>query len=225
MTLYLYKSLFQNVEYTKVVKNNREEIVIYNFNKSERIKQICEKIDFNSYRNYLTSSGIDCWNERTKKFYDQEKFLYTSLINDTNSIEPIYPYCCCLPLFCLKNYENLDENLNNLEFVDDINLPDKCVIQFWNEESSTSNIENLGNSNINKISDLIDTSSNVINYNYVKFISAELNQIPGYILFIIAQIHSTGEEYIHTFFKLITKIEIMVSNSNKDKLVLLNLYH
>ena len=211
LTLYLYKSLFQNVEYTKVVKNNREEIVIYNFNKSERIKQICEKIDFNSYRNYLSSSGIDCWNERTKKFYDQEKFLYTSLINDTNSIEPIYPYCYCLPLFCLKNYENLDENLNNLEFVDDINLPDKCVIQFWNEESSTSNIENLGNSNINKISDLIDTSSNVINYNYVKFISAELNQIPGYILFVIAQIHSTGEEYIHTFFKLITKIEIMVS--------------
>ena len=61
MSLYLYKSLFQNVEYTKI-KKNKEDIYLYNFKKFEKIKQICEKIDFNSYQNYLSESGIDCFN-------------------------------------------------------------------------------------------------------------------------------------------------------------------
>ena len=68
-TLYLYKGLFQNVEYTKVRKN-RDEIFLYNF-KGDKIKQICEKIDFNSYKNYLSDSGIDCFDERTKRYYNK----------------------------------------------------------------------------------------------------------------------------------------------------------
>ena len=113
-----------------------------------------------------------------------------------------------MTLYFLKNYKNLDKDLNNMEIADEINLPNKCQNKFFKKENSILNTKNPGN---NKINNLIDISSDSIDYNYVKFISAELNQIPGYILFIIAQIHSTGEEYIHTFFKLITKIEIMVS--------------
>ena len=48
------------------------------------------------------------------------------------------------------------------------------------------------------------------NYDYIKFISLELNQLPGYFLFIISQIKSSGEVFIHTYYKLITKIEIIM---------------
>ena len=106
--------------------SKKDKIFLYNFKHKNKIKQICEKIDFDSYRNYLYDAGIDCWDERTKKYFNKEKFLYTTMINGTNKIEPIYPDCTCLPLFCLKNYENLDENLNNLEIADEINLPNKC---------------------------------------------------------------------------------------------------
>ena len=129
VTLYLYKRLFQNVKYTKI-KNNRDKIFLYYFKHKDKIKQICEKIDFDSYRNYLSDTGIDCWNEKTKKYFNKEKFLYISLINGTNTIEPIYPDCTCLPLYCLKNYENLDKDLNNLEFADEIYLPNKCQNKF-----------------------------------------------------------------------------------------------
>ena len=204
-TLYLYKSLFQNIEYTKVIKN-RDEIFLYNF-KGDKIKQICEKIDFDSYKNYLSDSGIDCFDERTKRYYNKEKYIYLSLENDTNVIYPNYPYCGCLPLFCFKNYENLDENLDNLEFVDEINLPNKCQNKFLNYISSTRNSENSKN---NKNNNLLNISSNEIDYAYVKFISFELDQLPGYFLFIIAQIRSTGEVYIHTYYKKLTEIEIII---------------
>ena len=35
--------------------------------------------------------------------------------NDSDTIDPIYPYCSCLPLYCLKNYEELDEDLEDFE--------------------------------------------------------------------------------------------------------------
>ena len=153
----------------------------------------------------MTDTGIDCWNEKTKKYFNKEKFLYTSLINGTNTIEPIYPDCTCLPLYCLKNYENLDKDLNNLEFTDEINLPNKCQNQFFKKKNS--NTKYPGN---NIINNLIDISSNVISYNYTKFMSMESDQFPGYFFFVISQIQSSGEVYIHTYYKLITKIEIII---------------
>ena len=126
--------------------------------------------------------------------------------NDSNIIDPIYPYCSCLPLYCLKNYEDLDENLDNLEFVDEINLPNKCQNKFMNYESLNSYLEEDGN-NIMKF---INSSLNPIKYDYIKFNYFELNQLPGYFLFIISEIKTTGEIYIHTYYKLITKIELII---------------
>ena len=206
ITLYLYKSLFQNVEYIKVQKN-REEIYLYNFKKGDKVKKICEKINFESYRDYLNDSGIDCWNSKNKLYYNKEKFLYMTINNDSNSLEPKYPYCSCLPLYCLKNYEYLDEDLDNLEIADDINLPNKCQNKFFNYESSIINDEYPVN---DIIIDFIDFSSNVMNYDYVKFIYSPLNQLQGYFLFIISEIKTTGEVFIHTYYKLITRIEIII---------------
>ena len=66
-----------------------------------------------------------------------------------------------MPLYCIKNYENLDENLDNLEFVNNINLPNKCQNKFFQKESSTSNGEH---SWTDKFNDLIDISSNMIDF-------------------------------------------------------------
>ena len=123
--------------------------------------------------------------------------------NDSYSIDPIYPYCNCLPLYCLKNYKDLDENLNNLEFSNEINLPNKCQNKFINYKSP---ISNSSNENFIKL----NISSDITNYDYIKILYLELNQFPGYFLFIISQIETTGEIYIHTYYKLITKIEIII---------------
>ena len=40
--------------------------------------------------------------------------------------------------------------------------------------------------------------------------SMESDQFPGYFFFVISQIQSSGEVYIHTYYKLITKIEIII---------------
>ena len=206
LTLYLYKSLFQNVEYTKVQKT-REEIFLYNFKDEKKIKQICEKIDFDSYRSYLENANVDCWDKRNQIHYNSEKFMYVTMDNDSNTIDPIYPYCSCLPLYCLKNYEDLSEDLDNLEFANEINLPNKCQNKFMNYESSILHSQNTDN---NKFLEFIHTSLDQINYDYIKILFLNLNQLPGFFFFVISQIQATGEAYIHSYYKLITKIEISI---------------
>ena len=205
-SLYLYKTLFQNIKYKKIEKN-REETFLYHFKKGDKVSNICKKINFNSYREYLKNTGIDCWDKRNKLYYSINNFLYITMSNDSNTIEPIYPYCSCLPLYCLKNYIDLDEDLDNLELSDKINLPNKCQNKFTSYETESPNQGYEGN---NKILKLIDASLDSINYDYVKFIVFELNQLPGYIFLIISQIKTSGEAYIHNYYKLITKIEIII---------------
>ena len=204
-TLYLYKSLFQNVRYSKVIKD-REEIFLYHF-KGEKVENICKKINFNTYRDYLQNTGIDCWDKRNLLFYDAKNFLYVSMSNDSKTIDPIYPYCGCIPLYCLKNYEDLDEELEDMEFSDKINLPNKCQNKFTSYETTKSNSHYSGS---NKILKLIDSSVSSINYDYVKFTFLELAQMPGYFFFMISQIRTTGESYIHSYYNLVTKIEITI---------------
>ena len=206
VSLYLYKSLFQNIKYTTIQKN-REEIFLYNFKDEIKVREICERINFDSYRTYLKNSGIDCWQTRNRIFYDEEKFLYVTMDNDSNTIDPIYPYCSCVPLYCLKNYDDLDMDLDNLEFSDEINLPNKCQNKFINYDSSPKDNEFKGR---NKLAKLIDSKLEPINYDYIKFIVSDLIQLPGYFFLIISQIKTSGEAYIHTYYKLTTKIEIII---------------
>ena len=208
--LYLYKSLFQKVKYTKLQKT-REEILLYHFKDEEKVKQICEKIDFDSYRSYLENVNIDCWETRNRIYYNTEKFMYVTMDNDSNTIDPVYPYCGCLPLYCLKNFEDLDKDLNNLELADEINLPNKCQNKFMNYESSLSETDTENEyTGDNKILELIDNSLDPINFDYIKILPLNLNQLPGYFFLVISQIKTIGEVYIHSYYKLITKIEIIV---------------
>ena len=203
--LYLYKSLFQNVRYSKVIKD-RDEIFLYHF-RNDKVENICKKINFNSYRDYLKNTGIDCWDIRNQIYYDPKNYIHIAMYNDSNTIDPIYPYCSCLPLYCLKNYEELDEDLEEFEFSDKINLPNKCQNKFTSYETHMSNQHYNGN---NKILQYIDSSVTSIDYDYVKFIVLDLNQMPGFFFLMISKIQTTGESYIHSYYKLLTKIEIIV---------------
>ena len=206
VTLYLYKSLFQNVKYTKIEKN-REEIFLYNFKDEKKVKQICEKINFNSYRSYLENADVDCWEKRNQILYNADKYMYVAMDNDSNTIDPRYPYCSCLPLYCLKNYEDLSDDLDNLEFTDEINLPNKCQNKFMNYRTSSTDTQNTGN---NKILKLLDASLDPTTFDYIKILYLNVNQLPGYFFLVISQIRTTGEVYIHSYYKLITKVEIIV---------------
>ena len=104
------------------------------------------------------------------------------MINDSDTIDPIYPYCSCLPLYCLKNYENLDSNLDNLEFASENNLPNKCKNKFENYKNIRTESNDKSNFDFKKF---LDSSLKPINYDYIKFISLELNQLPGYFFLII----------------------------------------
>ena len=155
----------------------------------------------------MENANVDCWDKRNQIHYNSEKFMYVTMDNDSNTIDPIYPYCSCLPLYCLKNYEDLSEDLDNLEFADEINLPNKCQNKFMNYESSILHSQNTDN---NKFLELIHTSLDQINYDYIKILFLNLNQLPGFFFFVISQIQATGEAYIHSYYKLITKIEISI---------------
>ena len=205
VTLYLYKNLFQNIEYSKINKN-REEIFLYHFNEDEKVKQICSKIDFPSFRTYLKRSGIDCFDKRNKLYYNEINFRYVTMVNDSKTVAPIYPYCSCLPLYCLKNFEDLDKDLHNFEIADSINLPNKCQNKFLNYETSNKSSE-IGITN--KIIKLLNLSFDVIDYDYIRFLILDLNQLPGYLFLIIAQIKTSGEVNIHTYYKLMIKIEML----------------
>ena len=204
--LYLYKSLFQNMKYS-IIQRDREEIFLYQFKDEEKVPNICSKINFTSYRTYLKKTGINCWERRNKLYYDEEKFNYVTLKNDSNSIEPIYPYCSCLPLYCLKNYPDLDEELENLEFSEKINLPNKCQNKFTSYETKKNNTHYFGT---NLLLQLIDSSLKEIDYNYIKLGAFKLRQLNGYFFFIYSKIETTGEVFIHTLYKLTTKIEIII---------------
>ena len=99
--------------------------------------------------------------------------------NDSNTIDPVYLYCSCLPLYCLKNFEDLDKDLNNLELADEINLPNKCQNKFMNYESSSSDNQYTGN---NKFLKFINASFDPINYDYIKILYLYFNRVPKNLL-------------------------------------------
>lgn len=99
------------------------------FSDEIKVKNICSQIDLTNYIEYIKAeTDIDCWDTQNELFYKED------IRND--KILDIYstlPYCVCLPLYCLDNYQNLKTDNykfseNNL--VSKINLPEKCQYKF-----------------------------------------------------------------------------------------------
>ena len=57
----------------------------------------------------------------------KKNLLFYSKENIINSIteEVTLPYCICLPLYCIKNL-NKDFDPDNINYVDEMTLPEKC---------------------------------------------------------------------------------------------------
>ena len=133
---YLYTKLFQKIPYIKNY-SKEENIYKYYFNDSWHIKNICNKFNFSVYKSNLNAHDINCFDKKNLLYYYKEK--------ETSSVveEISLPYCICLPLYCIKNLKsNFDSN--NIEYVDDITLPEKCQnnLKFYQNEITEQNKSN-----------------------------------------------------------------------------------
>ena len=209
-TLYLYKSLFQTLNFTKIHKK-REETYIYNFNDSEIVKSVCKEINLKEYITYMKNSDIDCLSIENSIYYDESTFKNRSMI-DTHSI---YPHCSCLPLFCLEDFDKIKEKDfkdDDISVVSKINLPNKCQ-NFFLSYSKTNESE-LNITSYHYVYDYYNTfiGSKVTlpNNDYIKFQLQEISQLPGYYFFIITQITSNVDLYLYYYYNLSTKVQIIV---------------
>ena len=117
---YLYTKLFQKSSFTKSF-SEIHNIKVFFFEDKDLIKDICSEFNFNLYYMYLKENNVDC--------FDKNNLFYYSYVNESSkdSVADLIslPYCICLPLFCIKNLEQSFDS-NNIQFVEQINLPEKC---------------------------------------------------------------------------------------------------
>ena len=135
-SFYLYIKLFETSTYTKELMET-DKIYYYIFDSSEQIKQVCKNFDFSLYMNSLNSNDIDCFNEKNLLYYSRENI-------ETFFAEGLtLPYCICLPLYCIKNLEE-DFDVKNIEFVDEIILPEICQnnLLYYSNSIQEDNMEN-----------------------------------------------------------------------------------
>ena len=132
-SFYLYAKLFQKSTFEKKYSQEKN-INIYIFNDKWQIKNVCNKFNFNSYKNYLKENDINCWNTKNLLYYSMDKV--------NNSHNNNLPYCICLPLYCIKN-NNKDFDPMNIEFVEEITLPEKCQnnLKYYENQILEKNLE------------------------------------------------------------------------------------
>ena len=206
-TLFLFKNLFQSIGY-KIIKKKREEIYLYNFNDEEKVKSICSEINFSEYKNYLKDSGIDCWSTENTFYYDEESFKNESLIDADSK----YPYCSCLPLYCLENYLEINNDFNNTILASKINLPSKCQNEYKYYDSNTYDDDEKKHISISSslIYDKIISNIHITNNEYLKIHYDVINKIQGYYLLVISQIKSSTHYLIFNFFILFSQMEVLI---------------
>ena len=98
------------------------------------------------------------------------------------------PYCICLPLYCIKNLDN-DFNIDNIEFVDEIILPEKCQnnLLYYNNEFNNDN-GNTKNKDLKDIKLRVGESLNdQLETQYFKFTYDKM-QLNGGLSFVMVSI-------------------------------------
>ena len=130
--------MFKNIVQSNYKKEG-EEISLNIFSDEEKVKNICRELNLTNYIEYIKSdTEIDCWDLQNKLYYGDD-YADTGLFDSYTSL----PFCSCLPLYCLDNFENLKKEKykvseNNL--VSNITLPDRCQPKF--DYYSKNNQEN-----------------------------------------------------------------------------------
>ena len=207
-TLYLYKTLFQTTNFS-LIKKKREEVYLFNFNDAEKIQKICSVINFKSYTDYYEQSGINCWEKGNSIFYSKEEFQNISMID----IYSKYPFCSCIPLYCLNNYKNISNNFDEIVLASEINLPTKCQNKLISNEIEGNQNYNDNNAFVRlpkKFYNLIISLLEIPKTDYLKIKYENLDQLPGYYFLIMTQIKMSISLFWYYFFSLITQIEIII---------------
>ena len=206
-TLYLYKTLFQAIKHS-IIQKKREEVFLFNFHDEVRVRDICKAINFKSYENYYEKSGINCWSKENNIYYNEDNYINLSMID----IYSIYPYCGCLPLFCLENYFSFYNNYNNIELASDISLPSKCQnFYISNEIENTQYSSKDININI-KYSLYYKIISKLQNLNndYIKFEIDKLSQLNNYYLLVVTQVKSSTNLFVYQFYTQLTYLDLIM---------------
>ena len=209
-TLYFYGKLFNEVSFTQKLTENEDLNELY-FVSENKIKEICDAINFNDYGEYLTTNGINCWNKKNLLYYMKNNKSNEKVLNEYSTV----PYCICLPFYCLednKQYDFIKKEVSYFEKVTNLQLPDKCqnYLNFYendytnklkNNQSSTSTLVNMFSSKtISQIEDKI-----------IKFSYLNINYLPEYKIFIMVVIKNQNFKNIfNVVFKEIGFIEIFV---------------
>jgi len=203
-SLNLYTKLFQLSSYVTNYSDEKH-IYIYTFNEKWHINNVCSKFDFKIYINFLKENKINCWDEKNYNLYSYSgSYLHSKGIN--------IPYCICLPLYCLKN-NNKNIDLNNIEFVDTISLPEKCEnkLKYYENQILEENINKADQEkqSINNLLKYRPELSGQIEDEYIKFRFRRFNLIKGLSFILISIIDNLSYKIIlYSLFNYIYMMEI-----------------
>ena len=134
-SFYLFTKLSQRSSHFKNY-SEQENVYTYYFNESWHIKDICSKYNFTIYKSYLDSYNINCLDSKNLMYYSKKNNVHNSIAKEVS-----FPFCICLPLYCIKNLEN-NFDTNNFEYADEILLPEKCQnnLQFYENDLVEKNM-------------------------------------------------------------------------------------
>ena len=207
---FLYAKLFQNIESSNYIKKGDYVNI---FSDEIKVKNICNELNLTNYIEYIKEeTDIDCWDTQNELFYNEGHIQEDQILD----IYITYPYCICLPLYCLNNYKNLKKDNykfseNNL--VSKINLPDKCQYKFQyylNEKEKKLFEQSL--SGISKfIFYLFISKKKAPQKYYIKIKKENLTQLKGYYLLVFSEIKSRIYTIFYFFFNIEQKIEIITT--------------
>ena len=202
-SLYLYAKTYQNVNLTSSLQKEEDDLILNTFEDSTKIREICQNLNLKQYIEYIKSEEaiLDCWES-------QNEFYYAN--NEQEKTFNIYslPYCTCIPLYCLDNYQSLKENkyeFSDNNFVSKINLPNKCQNKFRYYSN-----ENMDYSISNFVFKLFNSNSRNPENKYLRFENNVLTQLPGYYLFTVSEINSNDTYIFYLFYDSNTKLKLIV---------------
>ena len=209
-TLFLYAKMFQNVESSKYKKEG-EEISLNIFSDEEKVKNICKLINLTNYIEYLKEDkDINCWDSQNKLYYNIIDYEKKSFFESYTSL----PFCACLPLYCLDNYNTLREDnykFSDNNYVSKINLPDKCQPKYdYYLNEKDPRFSSSYQTNVSQfVYYLFNDECKTPEKEYIKITKEDFIQLPGYSLLVFSEIKSDTQSLYFQFFNTVNKIEII----------------
>ena len=185
---YLYSKLFVRSQFTEEYMET-DNIYYYIFNNSQEIKNVCKQFNFGLYIKSLEKHNFDCFNDKNLLYYSKKN------INSFFAEGLTLPYCICLPLYCIKNLKK-DLDINNIEFADEIILPEKCqnnLLHFDNGVNEDNEEKNSSKADLSSIQlKFAESLEEYLENQYIKF-SFEKKNLNGGLSYVFISVISNDD--------------------------------